>query len=350
MDNRAGAGSSQQSQAGTAPMSGDHNQVGGEGGRPAVGMTIGSAMASTGGVGATTGVAGTMAVTQSVAAGSGAAGSATLAMAGRGAAAIGTSGVGMSGVGGAASAGAPGVGAAGAGAMIVSPKVRQACLKAPSNVVFIGDSYINYSIAHPELNGLVAADAINDGALQSGQNYTDYAVAGTTLASGSAMIPGMWTQAKAANANIQVVIMDGGINDVLINNMQCKASGSSMDATCKQVVANSLAAAKMMISDMKASGVTEVIYFFYPHPPTGASEIIDYSSPMVRTMCDSLSDDKFQCRFLDTVSLFDGHNNWYATDGIHANAMGEQAIADMVWKQAKADCAAQASSSGCCTP
>jgi lysophospholipase L1-like esterase len=274
-------------------------------------------------------------VTQAAAAGSGAAGSATLAMAGQSAAA------GM---------GASGVGAAGMGAVVVSPKVRQRCLKAPANVVFIGDSYINYSIAHPELNGLVATDAIKDGALQSGQNFTDYAVAGATLAAGSATIPGMWTQAKAANANIQVVIMDGGINDVLINNMQCKVSGSSMDATCKQVVTNSLAAAKMMISEMKASGVTEVIYFFYPHPPTGGSEIIDYSSPMLRAMCDGLSDDKFQCRFVDTVSLFDGHNDWYAPDGIHANATGEQAIADTVWKQAKADCAAQASSSGCCTP
>lgn len=61
-----------------------------------------------------------------------------------------------------------------------------------------------------------------------------------------------------------------------------------------------------------------------------------------------LSDSEFQCRFINTVPMVANHNDWYASDGIHANATGEQAIADAVWKQMKADCAGQAASSGCC--
>jgi lysophospholipase L1-like esterase len=286
-------------------------------------------MASMGAAGTSSGAAG-------MTAGMGAAGSGgTFATAGTGAGGTGAGGMSSAGAGGAAG-GEPGT------------KVPQMCLKMPSNVVFIGDSYINYALAHPELNGMIAALAIKDGALQTGQNYTDYAVPGTTLSAGTPQIPGMWTQAKAANKNIQVVVMDGGGNDVLINNMQCKVNGSSMDATCKMVVQASLNTAKMMISDMKASGVTEVIYFFYPHPPTGGWEIDDYAIPMLDAMCAGLSDSKFQCRFINTVPIFANHNDWYASDGIHANATGEQAIADVIWKQMKADCAGQAASSGCC--
>lgn len=217
-------------------------------------------------------------------------------------------------------------------------------------MVFIGDSYVNYGVAHTELNILVGRDAMKDGALMQGQMYPDYAVPGTTIAAPPAQIPGQWPQAKGANKNIQVVVMDGGGNDVLINNMQCENMGADKDPTCQMVVANSLAAGKMMMMDMKASGVTEVVYFFYPHPPIGGADIDDYTIPMLKDVCAGLSDSTFQCRVVDTVPIFMGHDDWYAPDGIHANDTGEQAIADAIWKQLKDDCAAQAESSGCCTP
>lgn len=90
-------------------------------------------------------------------------------------------------MGGAAGEGAGG--AAGGGGMGGAP-FKPPCLKKPSEVVFLGDSYVNYIIAHPELNGLVAQRAVMDGALMTGQNYRDYAVAGATMAATSAnMIP-----------------------------------------------------------------------------------------------------------------------------------------------------------------
>ena len=77
----------------------------------------------------------------------------------------------------------------------------------------------------------------------------------------------------------------------------------------------SRAAGEKMMMDMKASGVTEVVYFFYPHPPTGGWEIDDYTIPMLQDRCASLSDEKFQCRVVDSVPIFQGHDDWYALDG-----------------------------------
>jgi hypothetical protein len=228
-------------------------------------------------------------------------------------------------------------------------RVKHACLKAPKDLVVIGDSYVNYAVAHTELNVMVANDAVKDGALMRGQVYPDYAVPGTTLAAPPAGIQDQWPQAHAANKDIKFVVMDGGGNDVLINNMQCKYDGAAKDPTCQMVVGMSLAAGKKMMTDMKTAGVSEVVYFFYPHPPTGGWEIDDYTIPMLQDTCKSLSDDKFQCRIVDTVPIFANHDDWYAGDGIHANDLGEQAIADAVWKQLKDDCAAQPASSGCCT-
>jgi hypothetical protein len=138
-----------------------------------------------------TGAAGTMAST-------GAAGSSS------GAAGVGVAGIGAGGSGG--SVAIAGRGAGGAGGMSVAgsggaagstvPAGPHTCLKSPNNVVFIGDSYVNYAVAHPELNGLIAARAIKDGALQAGQTYPDKAQPGYSLATGTLLIPRSGTRPK----------------------------------------------------------------------------------------------------------------------------------------------------------
>jgi hypothetical protein len=191
-----------------------------------------------------------------------------------------------------------------------------------------------------------------DGALKQGEAYTNKAVAGTTMAADGILpkIPTQWDDAKVGNKEFQLVIMDGGGNDVLISHPECKDLGASMTMGCQAVVAATLSAAKKMIGDMKASGVTEVLYFFYPHAPTGGAEMTDYALPMLRDMCSGLTDEKFQCRIIDMVPVFDGHMDWYASDDIHANDIGEGAMADVIYKQMKDDCAGQPASKGCCTP
>jgi hypothetical protein len=240
-------------------------------------------------------------------------------------------------------------GAAGGG----SPeKVKPACLKKSSEVIFIGDSYINYGIAHTLLSTLIEQRAIKDGALKSGETYRNYAVPGTALAAPNAlgMIAPQWDMAVAADPDIKFVIMDGGGNDVLLDNRQCLAAGSDKDAACQKVVADSLKVGADLMNKMKAGGVTDDIYFFYPHVPAGGDDINDYGLMQLQAQAMTLATPTFRTYVEDTIPLFEGHPDYFASDGIHANDMGENLIADQIWKTMKDNCIAQPESSGCCTP
>ncbi|HVW24420.1 MAG TPA: SGNH/GDSL hydrolase family protein [Polyangiaceae bacterium] len=263
-----------------------------------------------------------------------------------------TGGAGVGGTSGASAGGAAGsAGMGGGGGTGGMAAEKPACLKNSSEVVFLGDSYVNYDVAHPALQLLVAQDAVKDGALMSGQAYRSYAVAGATMAAASLnMIPPQWPQAKAASADITTVIMDGGGNDVLINNPQCKAAGSENDATCKMVVANTVMAVGNLIDDFQKTGVGDLIYFFYPHAPVGGADISDYALGILQNSAKVLSTPTFRMYVVDLVPLFDNHPEYYYIDGIHANATGEQVIADAIYQVMKDHCIAQPASKGCCMP
>jgi lysophospholipase L1-like esterase len=300
----------------------------------AAGMTVAAAAAGTGVAGST--VTGTAGRAGSAAAGSGgAAGTPSMAVAGMMAAAAGSGG------------------AAGAAAGAPAPaKLKPPCLKKASQVVFIGDSYIEYAVAHQSLNVLIEKLAVAEGKLTASDHYRTYAAPGTALAAPNllGMIPPQWDQAVAEDPDIKFVIMDGGGNDVLIDNMQCLAAGSDKDPGCQMVVAETLRVGSELINKMKAGGVTDGIYFFYPHVPTGGDDINDYSLAMLKSTAMSLTTPAFRTYVVDTIPIFEGHEDWFSSDGIHANDTGEQKIADEIWKLMKDNCIAQPASSDCCTP
>jgi hypothetical protein len=317
---------------GSAPATGGSGVPTGVGGSGAAGKAApaaGSGAPITSGSAGKTGAAGTA----SPAAGSGGTGTSASA--------------GTSGSAGTSSAGTSG-GAAGSGGDTTKPP----CVTNSADVVFVGDSYINYDIAHTLLSTLIEQRAVKDGALMMGQMYTNYAIPGTALAAANLLgdIPPQWDMAKAADPNIKLVIMDGGGNDVLLDNMQCLAAGSDKDATCQQVVADANAAGSKMLTDMKASGVSDVIWFFYPHVPMGGDDINDYSLKMLQSNAMAMTTDTFHVFVVDTIPIFTGHDDWFASDGIHANDMGENAIADAIYKVMKDNCLGQQPSSMCCAP
>jgi hypothetical protein len=328
------------------------------------------------------GAAGVAAATSGAGVGSASAGTGALPSAGSSAVASGSAGIGLAGASGSnagaaavagaagggvagsvsaaggggaagsagASAGAGGsAGAAGGGS---AEKPKPACLKKSSQVIFIGDSYINYGLAHTLLSTLIEQRAIKDGALKSGETYRNYAVPGTALAAPNAlgMIAPQWDMAVAADPDIKFVIMDGGGNDVLLDNRQCLAAGSDKDAACQKVVADSLKVGADLMNKMKAGGVTDDIYFFYPHVPAGGDDINDYGLMQLQAQAMTLATPTFRTYVEDTIPLFEGHPDYFASDGIHANDMGENLIADQIWKTMKDNCIAQPESSGCCTP
>jgi hypothetical protein len=329
-----------------------------------------------------TGTAGTSLAGSGVAgrAGSTAVAGSGVAMAG--AAAAGSGGTRAAGAGGAGAAGA-GAGGAGAGAAsgaggsagaagsamndagasgaagAAAPAAKPPCLKNASQVVVLGDSYLNW-ITHT---------FSDDFKTEFGGEYRMYAVGGASMASGgiSGFIPDQLTQAVADDDDIIAAVMTGGGNDILIADAvmypeadTCKdRTDSTMVKVCQDVVKAAIDTAGKMMKTAAAAGIKDVIYIYYPHIPGGGfggmnpNVLLDYSLPMARDLCTRAEADtsgQLRCHFLDLQPIFEGQSTWFADDGIHENSMGSAVMAKETVKIMKDKCIAQPESSGCCAP
>jgi lysophospholipase L1-like esterase len=254
-----------------------------------------------------------------------------------------TGGGGPGGTGGVAGvSGVGGVGTGGAGGTTTAPP----CITNPQQVVIIGDSYVT-GASSPALQPALAA-LVPDAA-----SYRNYAVAGTSM--GNGQIPSQFDTAAQQNPDINLVIMTGGGNDVLVLNRQCLSAGSSTNAQCQGVIQTAIDAATTMFQKMHTVGVSDVIYFFYPHLPTTsllggayANEILDYSYPLTKASCDdALAQVGVACHFIDLRPVFEGHTDYIGLDGVHPTAAGQAAIAGAIAQTMQRDCLGQ--TGGCCS-
>lgn len=255
---------------------------------------------------------------------------------------IGTGGVG--GTGG--TSGTGGTGATGGSGGSVSSGAP--CVTRGSQIVVVGDSYMTVNTPYLVTQQLAAAAG-------APTPYRSYAVAGTSMANGQ--IPGQLTQAILADPDIKLVIMDGGGNDVLINHRECLNPGSSTNVACQQVVQAALDAANQMLTAAMNDGVHDVIYFYYPHIPSGIlsgaapTEMLDYALPKVKAACDGANQKtggRLTCHFIDLVPLFAGHPEYIGGDQIHPTVAGAQVIGNAIWNVMRTNCLGQAASSACC--
>ena len=161
--------------------------------------------------------------------------------------------------------------------------------------------------------------------------------------------------------------MDGGGNDILIcNNTMypncnalCDKAGSSTTKVCTDIVAAAFVVAKKMMSDAANAGVKDIVYFFYPHIPDaggGFKEILDYSAPLAKALCDQAftnTNGKLTCHFVDPRAAFAAAGgdmnpaNFSPIDGIHPSQAGQNIMAGLIADKMKADCLDQASGSCC---
>ena len=179
-----------------------------------------------------------------------------------------------------------------------------ACTKGqvtPNEVVMIGDSYLDKSFGNVGAN--IIADAQMAGSLAASTTYREYYLAGAAMNNGSGQlnIPYQYeTMAKTAlfvtdPTDIKVVIMDGGGNDVLIDQQSCLTdmtqAAQLADMPCMNAVTNTVARTKSLWQEMATDGVKQIVYFFYPHlnpagggllptPSPGVNWIDDYSAPL----------------------------------------------------------------------
>jgi hypothetical protein len=241
-----------------------------------------------------------------------------------------------------------GTGGGGDGGTGGTVDIRPPCLKDPSQVVTLGDSYMNM----PSWIGReIAAAAVADGALQPGQTYRDYSAPGTMVVDG--VIPGQLDRALADNpGGVKTYIVDGCGNDVMILGLLagCLGAGASTNAFCTDIIAQCTQAFIDMGDRAKAAGVTDAIVFTYPdNVPGGGAEIAQYGVEQGKTATAGYSTPVFRAYFIDTIAIMQGHTDWYQ-DIIHVDQRGAQAIAQAIYKVMKDNCIAQPESSGCCEP
>jgi hypothetical protein len=263
----------------------------------------------------------------------------------------------------------PGGASAGTGAtngrdgMNALAHAKPKCMKKPSQVVVVGDSYITW----------VSHNLPQDLQHESGVTWRMKASGGCSLGSGGGclsgeQIPVQLDHAIADDPDIIAALMDGGGNDILVPDTtmfpgsdQCK--NSEMAPTiqaCKDIVTTALEAGKKMMFKFADTGARDVVYFYYPRTPDGTliggshpNAILEYSLPMAKAFCDSAveqTNGRVRCHFIDMIPVFEGHPEYFAPTDIHPSPMGSAAMAKVIWKTMKDNCIAQPESSGCCEP
>ncbi len=229
-----------------------------------------------------------------------------------------------------------------------------------SEVVVLGDSYIALDPSylpgdtHPFVRNLEEL-ARAAGALGADDSYRRYAQSGASLAYGP-FIPEQFEKAVQDDANIKVVIMDGGGNDVLVNNRACLEFKTEAEIAanegCVAAVDKAIEAGQKLFDRAVEAGVQAVIYFFYPHLPglgrggigagTYPNTVLDYAVPRVKDFC--VSQTKIPCHFIDMRGPFDSDGDGWSDDGlinidgIHPTAEGSKIMASEAWDVMQAQC------------
>jgi lysophospholipase L1-like esterase len=224
----------------------------------------------------------------------------------------------------------------------------------------IGDSYLDplYSYAAADL----FTDAQNAGALLASMTYRHYYQGGASMSSGSLgfNIPYQYETEAMMDATvsnpskIDTVIMDGGGNDVLINDRSCLTQAPPGNTGCANTIQAVVTRSTSLLQEMGQNGVKNIVYFFYPHldpngggllptPAPAVNATLDYAYPLAQQVCASAQQYGAQCVFVDTRQAFDGHLADYisASDHVHPTPAGAKVIADLVWQAMVNHCIAQ---------
>lgn len=126
----------------------------------------------------------------------------------------------------------------------------------------------------------------------------------------------------------EVVIMDGGGNDVLGNSNNCK----SFNEKCKIVVKNAVQMIKDTFDMMAEDGV-KYIFFLGSHYPRGWSNgydlVVDYGYTLTEPLC---RDSVVPCKLIDPREKFNTTANVLEWDGVHPNNLGTEILASMIYE------------------
>jgi lysophospholipase L1-like esterase len=260
--------------------------------------------------------------------------------------------------------------AAGDDAALQQSDAAPACVTGqvtPDEVVMLGDSYLDPAWGNVGPTLMMQANA----------TYRHYYIGGAAMAWGNPdtqfYIPYQYdpmalTDIAVTNpADIKVVIMDGGGNDVLIGDTSCETTAPPGNTSCVTTIQNAINQAHTTMAEMAQKGVQSVVFFFYPHlstagggilqtPAPAVNETLDYAYPLAEQMCcgSSFTSDindyscsgqpepGLTCVFIDTRPAFEGHlADYIKSDNVHPTQAGANVISNLIWQQMQNHCIAQ---------
>jgi hypothetical protein len=198
-----------------------------------------------------------------------------------------------------------------------------------NQVLIVGDAFLASS---HQITAYLEDLARNAGALATGERYRDNSTTiGNALALGGNGIETQYTSA-ASEADVKVVIMNGGGADLLV--AACK------DPSDCAPIAAAASAAEQLFAKMAAEGVAHVVYAYYPDPDDAdLRAAVDALRPLLQSACDK---SPVPCHFLDLRTTFAGHRDQYLQNsGLNPTAAGAQASAEAIWATMQAFCIAQ---------
>lgn len=201
---------------------------------------------------------------------------------------------------------------------------------APNEVLVIGDTF--FATSH-QITAYLEDLARGSGALEAGERYRDSSrMVANALALSSRGILDQY-QSAAAEAEVSVVVMNGGGADALLGSCE------TVDSTCP-VLSAAAAALDEVLQTMAEDGVTGVVFAGYPDPvPEGVRAKMDALRPLLEASCQAAA---VPCAWVDLRETFAGHYEEYVlADGMNPTAAGSEASANAIWAALQQNCWAQ---------
>jgi len=175
---------------------------------------------------------------------------------------------------------------------------------------------------------------------EAGETFRRYTQGGSYLVSGGSSTPIVlqYADAKADNAGIETVVMNGGGNDIMVpallldpNKCKTKWWRPSLTSKCKAFIDDLYVDTVNLLNTMDADGVNNIIYLGYYHPKgsmTGLIQAVDYGDLRLEQACSAST---ANCVFVDSRSSIISSD--IISDGLHPNTSGSQKLANLIWPE-----------------
>ena len=187
------------------------------------------------------------------------------------------------------------------------------------NIALLGDSLMTHNAGYCEtvINNL-------DGLL--GRHISSYAVGGAKLSGGTIItIADQYKKAKIANPDLNIIILNGGGNDILF-----ECAGTELPS-CVTDINTLISEFDTLFNTMTQTGLVKVIYVGV-YKPLGIYTKYGEAVESLNTRIMTTLVPKYRIIFINLIPLFKDHPEYMDIDNLHPSIFGSELIANEIYK------------------